>query len=292
MKKMFRNLLIVTSLVLFLTSCGQHSFVQPGFVGIKVHMYGGSKGVDNELLGVGKYWIGVNERLYLFPTYQINYSYTASKDEGKAVNEEFSFQTKEGMECTMDLGLAMHFEYAKIPKMFQKYHEGLEAIESIVVRNSIRDALNKTAGTMSIESVYGEGKAQLVNTVQTTVKESLDSTGIVIDKLSLIGSVRIPESVKKSLDEKVEMTQKTQQSQFEVQKAEADAKVKIAKAEGEAKSTIIAAEAEAKANKLITSSITDQLIRYKAIDKWDSHLPTVTGGSIPMINIDTKKSDK
>lgn len=289
MKKMFRNLMILSSLVLILTSCGQHSYVQPGFVGIKVHMYGGSKGVDNELLGVGKYWIGVNEKLYTFPTYQVNYTFTASKEEGKAVNEEFSFQTKEGMECSMDLGLAMHFEYAKISKMFQKYHQGLEDIEGIVVRNTIRDALNKIAGTMSIESIYGEGKATLIKNVEATVKEGLDSTGIVIDKLSLIGAVRIPETVKKALDAKVEMTQKTQQSEFEIQKAQADAKVKVAQAEGDAKSLLISAKAESDANKMITSSLTDQLIRYKATDKWNGILPTVTGGSIPMINIDQKK---
>jgi len=286
MKKSLSVLILpLLAVMLMLSSCGQHSYVQPGYVGIKVHMYGGSKGVDNEIVGVGKYWIGINEKLYTFPTYQINYTYTVSKEEGKAVNEEFTFQTKEGMECSMDLGLSMHFEYAKIPKMFQKYHQGLEDILGIVVRNTIRDALNKTAGNMQIESVYGEGKAQLITNVQTSVKELLDSTGIVVDKLSLIGSVRFPKSVSDALNSKVEMTQKAQQAQYEVAKAEADAKVAVAKAQGEAQSVIINAKAEAEANRLVSQSITSTLVQYKAIDKWNGALSQVSGGNTPFINI-------
>jgi regulator of protease activity HflC (stomatin/prohibitin superfamily) len=282
MKKMIKSFLLVCLVVITLASCSK---VPAGYVGIKVHLLGGSKGVDNEVLGVGRYWIGVNEELYIFPTYQINYVYTASKDEGKERNEEFTFQTKEGMECTMDLGLAMHFENDKITKMFQVYRKGEEDILDVVVRNSIRDALNKTAGSMMIESVYGEGKGVLIANVQSAVKASLDSTGIIVDKLSLIGSVRIPKSVKDALDSKVEMTQQAQKAENGVLKAKADADIAIAKANGEAQSVIINAKAEAEANKLITQSLSDQLIRYNYAQKWDGHLPTVTGGNTPFINL-------
>jgi regulator of protease activity HflC (stomatin/prohibitin superfamily) len=289
MKKIKMMLLPVLAIVMMIafTSCNKKN-VEPGFIGIKVNLLGGEKGVQNELLGVGRYYIGVNEKLYIFPTYQVNYSYTKSVDEGKAVNQEFTFQTREGMECTTDIGLSFHFEKTKIISMFQKYHQGIDELEDIVVRNSIRDAINKVSSGMKMDSVYGNGKAVLITSVQKLVKQDLDSTGIVIDKLSLIGSIRLPASVKAALDSKNEMTQKAEQSKNEVLKAENDAKVKIAAANGEAQSLIISARAEAEANKLKTQTITPILIQYKIAEAWDGHLPTVTGGSVPMITLPTK----
>jgi hypothetical protein len=111
MKKISFLAILAIVMIMFGTSC---SDVPAGNVGIKVYLLGGNKGVDNEVLGVGRYWIGINEALYLYPTYQINYVYTKDANEGSPENEEFTFQTKEGMECGMDIGVAMHFEKDKI----------------------------------------------------------------------------------------------------------------------------------------------------------------------------------
>ena len=271
------------ALVLMFSSCRQ--MVPAGNVGIKIYLLGSSKGVDHEVLGVGKYYIGYNEQLYLFPTYQINYTFTKSPTEGSPENEEFTFQTKEGMECSVDLGVALHFNVDKIAKMFQTYRKGVDEIRGVVVRNTIRDVLNKKSSNLPVESVYGEGKAILIENVQNVVKSTLDSTGIVIDKIYLIGSIRIPDKVKAALDSKVEMTQDAQKAENEVKKAEAEAKIKIAKANGDAQSTIINAQAQAKANQLISASLTQTLVNYNAVDKWDGKLPTVSGGNTPFINI-------
>jgi regulator of protease activity HflC (stomatin/prohibitin superfamily) len=277
MKKMKFNKLFLIALLglsmLFNTSCRHR--VDAGYVGVKVYLLGQSKGVNQEVLGVGKYWIGINEDLYLFPTYQVNYVFTKDTNEGSPTNEEFTFQTKEGMECSMDLGIAMHFNPDDISQMFQTYHKGENEIRGVVVRNSMRDALNKVAGLMQIESVYGEGKSKLIDSVKQIVKKQLDSTGIVVDNVYLIGSIRIPAGVKQALDDKVKMTQEAQKAENELQKATAMAKIKI-----------VNAEAEAQANKILVSSINQTLVEWETIKKWNGVLPTVTGGNsliqIPM----------
>ncbi len=270
MKKIKSRGLFLVAIALFglstlFSSCSR---VDAGYVGVKVYLLGNSKGVNQEVLGVGRYWIGINEDLYLFPTYQINYVFTEASDEGSPTNEEFSFQTKEGMECQMDLGVAMHFEPDKIAQMFQTYHKGEPEIRGVVVRNNIRDALNKCAGLMPIESVYGEGKSKLIDNVKIMVKESLNNTGIVIDNIYLIGSIRIPEAVKTALDDKVRMTQEAQKAENELQKANAMAKIKI-----------VNAEAEAQANRILVASITPTLIQWETVKKWNGILPQVTGGN-------------
>ena len=271
--------LVAILAVVVLASCSK---VKVGEVGIKVDRYGSSKGVNEELLSPGHYWIGWNTDLYTFPTYQVNYTFTAALTEGNPINEEFTFQTKEGMVCSMDIGLSLHFDQAKIIAMFQKYHQGVTEIKDIVVRNQIRDAVNKVAGTMPIESVYGEGKKFLIDSIQKLVKSHLEPNGIVIDNLFLIGNVRIPPAVEASLNDKVKATQEALKIENEVAKAKAEADKVVATAKGTYEAKLL----EAKGNIELSKSITPELIQYRAQQTWDGKMPTYWGGgALPFINI-------
>lgn len=64
-----------------------------------------------------------------------------------------------------------------------------------------------------------------------------------------------------------------------IKKAEADKTVEIKKAEAKAEKMRIEAEAQANANKELADSISDALIDYQKIEKWDGKLPKVTGSN-------------
>jgi len=279
--KFLLGIVLLMALIAF-TSC---SSVPPGYGGVVIKKFGSEKGVQKVALGVGTYWLGPNKSMQQYPTHQVNYTFTKDKGEGTAANEEFTFQTNEGMECSTDLGIAMHYEFTLIPQMYQKYLKGEDEIRGTVVRNSIRNYLNKVAGGMPVESVYGRGKSTLIDSVQLLVKKELDGTGIIIEKIYLIGSIRIPESVKQSLDSKVKATQDAQKIENDVRATKAEAEKAVAKAEGEAKALLTVATAQATANRLISQSITPVLVNYKAIEKWKGDLPQYTGGAIPFINL-------
>ena len=276
MKRIFFGFLMIAFVAMSSASCSK---VEAGYVGIKVDMLGSSKGVNDEVLGPGRYFVGPNTEIFTFPTYQVNYTYTASSNEGSETNEQFVFQTVEGMECSADLGVSMHFEEQSISKMFQTYRKGVDEIRAVVVRNAIRDALNKVSSNMPVESVYGEGKAKMIDTVKIIVKNHLKNTGIYIDNLYLIGSVRIPTSVQQALNDKVQMTQLAQKAENERRKAEAEAAIKVAKAKGDAESLLTVARAEAEANRLKQSTLNGLLIQQQWIEKWDGGLPTYMMGS-------------
>lgn len=254
-------------LTFMLASCSMER-VDSGYVGVKVNLLGSDKGVQATPVGTGRYFLGPNQELYKFPTFQVNYVYTTSSDEGSEGNEEFTFQTVEGMGCSMDIGVAMHFEEFQVPNMFKKYRKGVDEIRGVVVRNSIRDALNRAAGNLSVEAVYGAGKGKLIDTVTTIVQKELGPTGIIIDKLSLIGTVRIPESIKNALDAKVAMTQEAQKSENEVAKAQADANIATAQAQGKADALRIQADGEAYYNRTVASSLTPNIVSLKWIEAW------------------------
>lgn len=70
-----------------------------------------------------------------------------------------------------------------------------------------------------------------------------------------------------------------------IAKAEADKQVAITNAEAEAQKTSIAADAQAEANRKLAESLSDTLIDYQKIQKWDGKLPTVSGGNA-LVSID------
>lgn len=258
--------------------------VPAGNVGVKVYLLGGQKGVDVEELGVGRYWIGINEELYLFPTFMQNYTWV--RDEANGVDESLSFQTVEGLTANADIGISYSIDPTKVTDIFQKYRRGVDEITDTFLRNMVRDALVKAAASKPIEQVYGAGKAELIATVQEDVKSQVAEIGIKIDKIYWIGDIRLPPKVIESINAKIEATQRAQQRQNEVAQARAEADKKIEEARGQAESILKVAEAQAKANQLLSESITDELVRYRALEKWDGVLPRMTGeGAVPFIDV-------
>jgi regulator of protease activity HflC (stomatin/prohibitin superfamily) len=278
-----RNALLISLLAGSVAAC---STVPAGHVGVKVYLLGGSKGVDSEELGVGRYWIGWNEELYLFPTFMQNYVWTRDATEGSTGDESISFQTADGMTANADIGISYSIDPAKVTDIFQKYRRGVDEITDTFLRNMVRDSLVKEASSKSIEYIYGAGKAELIAAVQKDVAEQVADIGIKVEKIYWIGDIRLPSVVLDSINAKNVATQKAQQRQNEVAQAKAEADKKIEEARGEAESILRVAEAQAKANKLLAESLSPEFVQYQAITKWDGMLPRMTGSAaVPFIDV-------
>ena len=91
----------------------------------------------------------------------------------------------------------------------------------------------------------------------------------------------------KAQTEQERMTMEAEQS-AKRKKIEADAAAEVLKIQADADAYAITAkaEAEAEANKKLNESITDELINYNQILKWDGKLPTFIGGegTMPILN--------
>ena len=283
MKRIVSLIVIVCSMFLF----GACSRVPAGHVGVKVYLLGGNKGVDIEEMPVGRYWVGFNEELYIFPIFQQNYVWTKDSREGSPDDESFTFQTKEGMEVNADIGISYSIDPKMVTKLFQTYRKGVDEITNIYLRNHVRDAINQIASTMPVESVYGEGKAKMLVEVQKLVTDKVSPLGIKIDKIYMIGTFRLPKPVLDALNSKIEATQKAQQLENEIRGKEAEAKKLVAEATGKAEARMKEAKAEADANDLITNSITPTLVEYMKVQKWNGVGPTTLlgSGTTPIVNL-------
>jgi regulator of protease activity HflC (stomatin/prohibitin superfamily) len=282
MKKLFLALLLVP--MLMVTGCSK---VPAGNVGIKVHLLGGDKGVDTQELSPGMYWIGMNEDLYTFPTFTQNYVWTKDATEGSPTDEAITFQTKEGLSANADIGISYHIQPEKATLLFQKYRKGIHEITHVYIRNMVRDAINIEASTQLIESVYGSGKADLITNAEKRIQHELLETGIVLEHLYWVGEIRLPPSVVQSLTNKVNASQISQQKQQEIEQAKADALKAQAVAEGEANAKLTLARADAEAIRLRGEAIKNNpsVVELNAIEKWDGHLPQITSGATPFVNL-------
>lgn len=269
---------ILVMLTLLRTGCGRAT-VPAGFVGVKVDLYGDEKGVQQEVVGVGKYWLTWNEEIYQFPTFNQLHVY----------EQPFNFQTKDSMSVSAKVGVEYYVDQSKVSTVFQTYRKGVDEITQVNIRQNIADALIKDSGKMDIGTLAGEGRSKLLDSVTTSVKAKLDPIGIVIVKLSWTDDLTYPPQVTASINAKIEATQKTLLRENEIAQTKAEALKAIEQARGEADSITLRAKAEADAIALRGEALRQnpEVLQLEAINKWNGTLPQymTSGSSMPFVQV-------
>lgn len=246
--------------------------IQAGYVGVRVNLYA-DRGVNSEVVGTGRYIVGINEKLYAFPTFNQLRSY----------EEPFSFQTSDAMDVYANVGVEYNIDPAKASLIFETYRKGIDEITEVNLRQYISDALIKHASTMDINALTQGGKTTLLDSVTKELRSKLDTVGIRIIKLSWTGDLTYPQQVKDSINAKIEATQRALLRENEVAQSKAEAEKLRVAAQGEADARLMRAKAEAEAIAIKAKALRDNpdVLKLNAIEKWDGKLPVYSAGSVP-----------
>ncbi len=283
--KSFKILLLLSFLMTVLVSCDN---VPVGHVGIKIYKLGGSKGVDSEVLTPGRCWIGWNEDLFVFPTFQQNKVWTQDVREDSPTDESFTFQTSDAQEVNCDIGISYQFAPDKITKVFEKYRKGPDEITNIILRNGIRDAFNVAASKYPIERITDSGKVRLIKEVKQAMTNRFTPEGIIVTDVSYVSAFRLPANIKDAINQKNAAKQKAEQREGELRQSIAEAEKKIAEARGDSASAVLKAQGDAKANIELARSITPNLVEYIKAKTWNGSYATTVLGKEPTVIVDTK----
>jgi len=294
---------VVTGAVLLWIGCSSITRVDAGHVGVRVKLAGSARGVQDMPTVQG--WVFYNpltEQIVQFPTSVQNVIWTQSPHEGTQHDESITFSSKEGASVNADIGIAFHIEPTMAPKLYGRFRQpNLAILANTYVRNTVREAFNERASMMPVQEVYGAGKNQLLNDVTKKVRDTLAPEGIIIDQLTINGTLRLPENVVASINRALEATQNAIQAENRVRQIKAEAEQAITtatgaaeaarqKATGDADAILIRARAEAKANEIIRLSVSPAVLAYRQLEKWDGHLPIYHGsGALPMLTMDVGK---
>ncbi|WP_145012409.1 prohibitin family protein [Pseudomonas oryzihabitans] len=267
------TMILAACLLAALAGCSK---VPAGNVGVIVNLYGSEKGVDLKEVGTGRYWVGWNEELFLFPTF--------TQTETWSDAESISFQTVEGMKVGSAVGITYSVDPDKVTTLFQKYRAGIDEITNKFLRNMVRDAFNDVASKQPVESVYGAGKADLLLAVEDRVRQQVKPIGINIERIYYAADLVLPPQVTNSLNAKIQATQMAEQRRNEVAQAKAEADKERARAQGEADAKLTLAEADAKAIQIRAQALRSNpdVVTLNAVEKWDGKLPTYLSPGAPM----------
>lgn len=280
------KVLALLAAVTLISACTK---VPAGNVGVIAKLYGSDKGVSNEEVGPGRYWIGFNEDLFIFPTFTQNYVWTQDANEGSPNDESIRFQSREGMSVSADIGIAYQVDPKLVSTIFQKYRKGVEEITDIHLRNIVRSSLVEEASKQPIESIYGSGKTELINSVKENVVARVAPIGIIIEDIYWIGDPRLPAEVVTSINLTIEATQAAIRTENQLRQTKAEANKVREAAQGVADAKLIDAQAEAKAIQIRGEALAQNpdVVQLNAIEKWNGILPVMTGGSTPIVNVDS-----
>jgi regulator of protease activity HflC (stomatin/prohibitin superfamily) len=264
--------------LLMMTQLSGCSDVPSGFVAVKVDRYGDTRGVQNEVVGPGRYFSGPNTDYFLFPSFSQNEIWAKGNKEG---DQSISFQTKEGMTVNADFGMTYSVKRENVSAVFQKYRRGIGEISDMFLRVMLRDALNDMASKKSVDEMMND-KVAFMSAVQADVITRASASGIAVESISTIGEFRWPAQILAAVNAKMTATQDAMKVENELRKTQAEAQKAITKAQAE----VQIAEAEAKSIALRGQALDKNpgVLKQQWIEKWDGRLPsTVTGAGTDVI---------
>lgn len=265
--------------------------IPPGYVGVKVNLSGGNRGVEHYPILTGRqFYNPVNEKIYEYPIFLQTIVWTKDQHEGAVVDQSITFNSVEGAVVNVDVSLSYAFITEKVPEIFVEFRRSPQEITDTYMRTKVRDAFSRVASAMPVVDIYGAKKQELLARVKEDLTRELEPKGFKIDTISMVGNPRLDPNVITSINQAIQAQQDAQRAQNKVAQVEAEARQKIAEAEGEAKKITTIADAQATANERLTRSLTPQLVQYEALQKWDGKLPQMTGGGgIPFIQLPNAK---
>ena len=157
--------------------------------------------------------------------------------------------------------------------------------EEVLITPAVNEVLKAvTAKYTAVELVSSRAEVSML--LDEGLNEKMNAYGIFINELNIINWDFSEEYINaveaKQVAEQNLIKTRTEQEQALVI-ANTEAQKRVIAAEAEANEIKVLAEANAESNRIITESISELLIKYQTVSKWDGKLPTVMSGSDNML---------
>lgn len=258
------NLFAAIAVVFSVTSC--YTRIDAGHEGIKVNLYGDSKGVDDVELVTGAVWYNpITTAVYEYPTFVQTVDYAA-----------FDINAKDGSKFTVDPTININLVSGTAAATFKKYRKPMDEVVHDVLKTHIVNAYRVKLNSYTTDELVSK-REEFEKAVEDYLRNVLLKENFELGEMT--SGLKYPESLEKSITAKNEAVQNALRIENEVAAIEAEAKKKIAEANGNAEAMRITADAEAYYNRTVSASLSTNLVNMKALEKWDGKTPIVSGGS-------------
>ena len=283
-----RGVIALLALVIVILFFSSYSVISPGNTGVIFNVWTGSLHTVPQGIAWRIPWI---TQVQSYPTALRTYTMVRRSEEGSSRGDDsIDLPTREGQHITQDISVTYNTSEDVAAQVFKSFRGAdIGDIEATFIRRTIITVSQNTAGQMSLSEVISSKRNELQDNIQKNLSVELEKMGFHLDKVNL-GASHLPQSLETQMQQKMAAQQQAQQAEYELQKNQMLAKAEVAKAEGEAQSILVRAKAQAAANQLLQSTLTQNLIQSKAIDKWNGILPQVSSAATPFIDLRAAKS--
>jgi len=280
----------LAALVLVLSVTSSVSVIAPGNTGVIFNIWTGSLRTVPQGMAWRMPWI---TQVQSYPTALRTYTMVRRSGEGSSADDDsIDLPTLEGQHIRQDISVTYNTSEDKAAQVFKSFRGAdISEIESTFVRRTIITVAQNSAGQMSLSELISSKRDDLQQAIQRTLSVELNKMGFALDKVNL-GASHLPQTLESQMQQKMAAQQQAQQAEYELQKQQMLAKAAVAKAEGEAQSVLVKAKAEAEANRMLQATLSGILIQNKTIERWNGILPQVTGGSMPLLDLNSFKNSK
>ncbi len=228
-----------------LSSC----FVQisPGEVGVQTLFGKVQSGILTEGLNVVNPLVEVVH----YDVKTQNYTMSAVHDEGDQQGDDaIRVLTADGLEVVIDLSVLYHIIPEKGPDILRTIGRD---IKDVIVRPVARTKIRDNAVYYDAIALYSTKREEFQQKIFQTIEKEFNARGIVLENL-LIRNIQLPESVKQTIESKINAEQESQKMKFVLEKERQEADRKRVEAQG-----------ISDYQRILTSTLTDKLIQYEQI---------------------------
>lgn len=218
-----------------------------GQVGVKT-LFGK---VDKDVLYSGLNIVNPLVEITTFDTKTQNYTMSAVHDEGKQSGDDaIRVLSADGLEVTIDLSVLFNVSPSMAPQILRQIGDDyLDKIVRPVSRTAIRD----NAVSYEAVALYSTKRQEFQDRIFRTINQSFAKRGLVLEQL-LVRNITLPESVKKTIESKINAEQDAQKMIFVLQKEKQEAERKRVEAQG-----------IADYQKILSTGLSDKQLQYESI---------------------------
>jgi regulator of protease activity HflC (stomatin/prohibitin superfamily) len=244
-KPIGRIIAVVFILLGVSTACVKQ--IDAGEIGIKV-LFGS---IQNDVLASGLHFINPLLDVKTLDVKTQNYTMSGVNDEGnKAGDDAIRVLTSDGLEVTIDLTVLYRVVAADGPKLLRETGEDFrDKIVRPITRTKIRD----NAVYYQAVDLFGNKRDEFQQRIYKSIEDDFKKRGLMLEQL-LVRNITLPNSVKASIESKINAEQDAKKMEFVLLKEKQEAERKRVEAQG-----------IADYQRIINTGLTDQQLQYEQI---------------------------
>lgn len=243
--------------------------IPTGYVGVVYSMNGG---VQDELLTQGFHLVAPTKHVKKFTVG--NEQLVLSKDErdGSEGDDSFLVSTADNANISISFQMSYRFKEDEVVSTYKRFR-GMDG-EDIVnrrVRTVLKAKISEVTTVYTMMDIYSGDRGKINDEITTFLNEELGKEfGIEVIDASII-DVHPDAQLQQTIDDRVKAMQRKQQAQAEQETIKVQNQTKLLEAQANADARKIEARGEADANRIISASLTDPLLRKMEMEARQEH---------------------